>query len=190
VKGLAYGPVGTEPAWLRVWAAEGVLYAGVTDLVGLPVPGQPLRVDGKEWVTGERGRVALGPVRPGRVEVVHGQWPGLRRTSWVVAEGGPVFPLEPPLTQATAEQSVRVAPAVPVNVRLKVEGSRVTFWMEDASGRVLEGRQAHVWLSAGTHTPVETREGRGSFVVKHEGPVSVSVADVATGVTALVEVRP
>lgn len=190
VKGLVYGPVGTEPARLLVWAAEGVLYAGVTDLAGLPIPGQPLRVDGQERVTGERGVVALGPVRPGRVEVVHGQWPGLRRTSWVVAEGGPVFPLEPPLTLARAEQGVRVAPAVPVNVRLKVEGPRVTFWMEDASGKVLEGREAHVWLSAGTHTPVEMHEGRGSFVVKHEGPVSVSVADVATGVTALVEVRP
>ncbi|MGZ3460906.1 MAG: hypothetical protein ACXU86_20655, partial [Archangium sp.] len=190
VKALAYGPVGTEPARLRVWAEGGVLYAGVTDLAGLPVPGQPLRAGGEERVTGEDGTVALGPVRPGRVEVVHGQWPGLRRTVFVVAEGGPVFPLEPPLVPATAEQPVRLAPAVPVNVRLKVEGPRVTFWMEDASGRVLEGREAYVWLSAGQRSPVEVKDGRGSFIVTHEGPVSVSVADVATGVTALAEVRP
>ncbi|HEX8818280.1 MAG TPA: hypothetical protein VF794_00005 [Archangium sp.] len=190
VKALADGPAGTEPARLRVWAEGGVLYAGVTDLAGLPVPAQPLRIGAETRVTGEGGTVALGPVRPGRVEVVHGQWPGLRRTVDVVAEGGPVFPLEPPLAPAVAEQSVRLAPSAPVNVRLKVEGPRVTFWVEDASGRVLEGRPVHVWQSAGERTPVEEREGRGSFVVKHEGPVSVSVADVRTGVTALAEVRP
>ncbi len=190
VEGLAYGPTGTEPALLRVWAEGGVLYAGVADLAGLPVPGQPLRVEGRERVTGEWGTVALGPVRPGRVEVVHGQWPGLRQTSWVVAEGGLVFPLQPPLARAMARRSVRVAPPVPVNVRLEVEGRRVTFWVEDASGRVLEGRPVHVWQSAGERSPLEVREGRGSFVVSHEGPVSVSVADVATGVTALAEVRP
>jgi hypothetical protein len=190
VEVLAYGPVGTEPARLRVWAEGGVLSAGVTDLAGLPVPGQPLRVGGEERVTGEDGTVVLGPVRPGRVEVVHGLWPGLRQTVDVVAEGGPVFPLERALVPARAEQPVRLAPPVAVNVRLKVEGPRVTFWMEDASGRVLEGREAHVALSAGQRSAVEVKEGRGSFVVTHDGPVSVSVADVATGVTALTEVRP
>jgi hypothetical protein len=190
VKALAEGPPGMEPARLRVWARGGVLYAGVTDLAGLPVPAQPLRVGEAERVTGEGGTVELGPLRPGRLEVVHGQWPGLRQTVHVVAEGGPVFPLESPLVPALAEQSVRLAPSVPVNVRLKVEGPRVTFWVEDASGRVLEGRQVHVWLSAGERSPLEVREGRSSFRVKHEGPVSVSVADVATGVTALAEVRP
>ncbi|MFY0521950.1 hypothetical protein ACN28I_01630 [Archangium gephyra] len=190
VEVLAYGPVGTEPARLRVWAEGGVLSAGVTDLAGLPVPGQPLRVGGEERVTGEDGTVVLGPLRPGRVEVVHGLWPGLRQTVDVVAEGGPVFPLEPALVPARAEQPVQLAPPVAVNVRLKVEGARVTFWMEDASGRVLEGREAHVALSAGQRSAVEVKEGRGSFVVTHDGPVSVSVADVATGVTALTEVRP
>ncbi|WP_375773791.1 hypothetical protein NR798_19490 [Archangium gephyra] len=190
VEVLAYGPVGTEPARLRVWAEGGVLSAGVTDLAGLPVPGQPLRVGGEARVTGEDGTVVLGPLRPGRVEVVHGSWPGLRQTVDVVAEGGPVFPLEQALVPARAEQPVRLAPPVPVNVRLKVEGPLVTFWMEDASGRVLEGREAHVALSAGQRSAIEVKEGRGSFRVTHDGPVSVSVADVATGVTALAEVRP
>ena len=36
----------------------------------------------------------------------------------------------------------------------------------------------------------EVRDGRHSFVVRADGPVSVSVADVRTGVTALAEVRP
>ena len=190
VKARVEGPAGLEPARLRLWAEGGVLYAGVTDLAGLPVPAQPLRMGEETRVTGEGGTVALGPVRKGRVEVVHGQWPGLRRTVDVVAEGGPVFPLEPPLAPAVAEQSVRLAPSLPVNVRLEVEGPRVTYWVEDASGRVLEGRPVHVWLSAGARSDVEVKGGRGSFVVKHEGPVSVSVADVSTGVTALVEVRP
>jgi hypothetical protein len=190
VKARVAGPAGTEPARLRVWAEAGVLYAGVTDLAGLPVPAQPLRMGEESRVTDEGGTVALGPVRPGRVEVVHGLWPGLRQTVHVLAEGGPVFPLEPPLAPAVAEQSVRLEPSLPVNVRVEVEGSRVTYWVEDVSGRVLEGRPVHVWLSAGARSDVEVRGGRGSFVVKHEGPVSVSVADVRTGVTALVEVRP
>jgi hypothetical protein len=55
---------------------------------------------------------------------------------------------------------------------------------------VLEGREAHVWLSAGEKSAVVVEGGRGSFVVKNPGPLSVSVADVATGVTAMAEVRP
>jgi len=48
-----------------------------------------------------------------------------------------------------------------------------------------------VWLSAGQRSPVEVdKDGHSSFIVTHEGPVSVSVADVATGVTALAVVRP
>jgi hypothetical protein len=185
-----YGPAGTEPARLSVWVRRSELYVGVTDLVGLPVPAQPLRVGDEVWVTGADGTVSIGPMRPGRVEVVHGQWPGLRQTVYVVGAGGPVFPLGRALEPATAERSVRLAPAVPVNVRLKVEGPRVTFWVEDASGRLLEGRKVHISLSAGERSDVVEKEGRGSFVVKHEGPVSVSVADMATGVTALAEVRP
>ncbi|QRO02618.1 hypothetical protein JRI60_21455 [Archangium violaceum] len=190
VRAGAYGPAGTEPARLSIWVQRSELYVGVTDLVGLPVPAQTLRVGDEEWVTGAGGAVAIGSFRPGRVEVVHGQWPGLRQTVYVVAEGGPVFPLGRALAPATAERAVRLAPSVPVNVRLKVEGSRVTFWVEDASGRLLEGRKVHIALSAGERSEVAEKEGRGSFVVKHEGPVSVSVADVATGVTALAEVRP
>ncbi len=190
VKAEAYGPAGTEPARLSVWVRRSELYVGVTDLVGLPVPAQTLRVGDEVRVTGADGTVSIGPLRPGRVEVVHGQWPGLRQTVFVVGAGGPVFPLGRALEPALAERSVRLAPAVPVNVRLKVEGPRVTFWVEDASGRLLEGRKVHISLSAGERSDVVEKEGRGSFVVKHEGPVSVSVADVATGVTALAEVRP
>jgi hypothetical protein len=186
----AHGPAGSEPARLRVWAEEGVLSAAVTDLAGLPLPRQPLRVGSTAHVTGEDGTVVLGPVRPGRVEVVHGEWPGLRRAVDVVAEGGPVFPLDAPPARARARAQVRLGPPVPVNVRLRVDGKRVTYWMEDAQGQVVEGRRAHVALSSGTPGAMEVREGRTSFLVSAGGPVSVSVADVATGVTALAEVRP
>lgn len=186
----AFGPVGSEPARLHVWAREGVLYAGVSDLAGWPVPRQPLRVGGEERTTGEDGVVALGLLRPGVVEVAHGQWPGLRQAVHVVAEGGPVYPLGEPLVPAPAVERVRLAPPVPVNVRLQVEGARVTYWVEDERGRVLEGRPVHVALSSGQAGPVEVHGGRSSFTVQAPGPVSLSVADVATGVTALAEVRP
>lgn len=190
VEARAWGPAGTEPAHLRVWADAGTLYAAVTDLAGLPVPEQPLRVGSETRVTGAGGTVALGPVRPGRLEVVHERWPGLRRTVHVVAEGGPIFPLEPPLVPVSAREVVHVAPAVPVNVRLQAQGARVTFWLEDAAGRVLEGREVSISLSAGERGAVEMKGGRGSFTVRGSKPLSVSVGDVATGVTALVEVRP
>ncbi len=193
VMARAYGPPGTEPARLRIWrsAAEGnVLYAGVTDLAGQPVPGQPLRVGKQELVTGADGTVVVGPMRPGTVEVVHGQWPGLRQTVHLVGPQGPLFPDEPPMNPPPLRQRVKLAPAVEVLVRLVVEGRRVTYWLEDMAGRVLEERPVHVALSAGERGPVQVRQGRSSFTVEHEGPVSVSVADRATGITAVAEVRP
>ncbi len=190
LRARAWGPSGSEPARLRVWLAEGSLYAGVSDLAGLPVPAQALRVDGHEVVTGVDGTVQLGPARPGKVELAHAVWTGLTRTVHVLGAEGPVFPMERPLVPSFVAQQVRLAPAVPVNVRLEVAGSRVTYWVEDASGEVLTGRDVFVSLSSGERTDAVTQEGRTSFTVRATGPVSVSVADVATGVTALAEVRP
>lgn len=186
----AFGPTGVEPARLVVWAEDGALRAGVADLTGLPVPGQVLRVGGSEFVTGSDGTVRLGSLRPGALEVAHAVWPGLRRTVYVLGPQGPVFPMDAPLVPAEVERTVRLAPRVPVNVRLQVDGARVTYWVEDARGQVLEGRRVHVWQSAGTRTAEEVRDGRHHFVIRADGPVSVSVADVETGVTALAEVRP
>lgn len=190
VWGRVFGPTGSEPARLSVWVAQGVLSASVSDLAGLPVPGQPLRVGGSEFVTGADGTVRLGPVRPGAVEVVHAVWSGLRRTVYVLGPQGPVYPLDAPPVSASVERTVRLAPPVPVNVRLQVDGARVTYWVEDAKGQLLPERRVHVWQSAGTRGEEEVRDGRRSFVVRAAGPVSVSVADVQTGVTALAEVRP
>lgn len=191
VTARVFGPQGTEPARLSVWVEGGVVYAGVSDLAGLPVPAQPLRVGGEDFVTGADGTVRLGPARPGSVEVVHAVWTGLRRTLHVFGPYAPVYPVDEPLVPPPVTREARLAPAVPVNVRLQVEGARVTYWVEDSQGHVLKDRHVHVWQSAGTRSEEETREdGRRVFVVKAPVPVSVSVADVETGVTALAEVRP
>ncbi len=190
LRARAWGPAGSEPARISVWREGGALYAGVSDLAGLPVPLQPLRVDGQPVVTGADGTVRLGPLRPGTLEVAHGVWPGLARTVHVLGVDGPVYPLEAPLVPDTVSQTVRLAPEVPVNVRLKVEGTRVTYWVEDARGQVLQGRRVHVALSGGERVDEAVRDGRTSFTVRASGPVGVSVADVSTGVTALAEVRP
>jgi hypothetical protein len=73
-----------------------------------------------------------------------------------------------------------------------VDGAQVTYWVEDARGRVLEGRALHVVLSSGRKEGVQAREGRVRFTVVGAGPgrVSVSVADVQTGITAVAEVKP
>ncbi|WP_407667510.1 hypothetical protein [Myxococcus dinghuensis] len=186
----AWGPVGSEPARISVWSQDGGLYAGVSDLAGLPVPSQPLMVDGRPLMTGEDGTVALGVLAPGVHAVAHGVWTGLVRTLHVLGKDGPVSPLEAPLVPPAARLSVRLAPEVPVNVRLRVDGARVTYWLEDAKGQVLTGREVHVAQSSGSRDALESHDGRTSFTVRSDRPVSVSVADVATGVTALAEVRP
>ncbi len=188
----AFGPVGSEPARIAAWVWQGALYLGVSDLAGLPIPEQPLLVDGERRVTGADGTVRLGTPRPGRLEVVHGVWPGLARTVYVLDSSGRVYPQDPPLVPAPVERTMKLEAPVPVNVRIQVEGPRVTWWIEDSRGQVLEGRPAHVVLSSGRQQGVEVREGRTRFTVvgAEPGRVSVSVADVQTGVTAVAEVKP
>ncbi|HET9452590.1 MAG TPA: hypothetical protein VFO83_16990, partial [Aggregicoccus sp.] len=180
------------PSRLWVWEEEGLLRVGVSELSGLPLAAQPLLVNGQPRRTGADGTLSLGALRAGAVEVRHAQWPGLSRSVQVLGPRGPVFPEDPALLPPPAQRAVRLAPATPVNVRLEVERLRpgrhqVTYWVEDAAGRLLEGREVHVELHAGSAGPRETSAGRTRFTVDGAGPVSVSVADVATGVTALAE---
>ncbi len=192
VSARAFGPVGSEPARITAWVREGTLQVGVSDLAGLPIPAQPLKVGEQPHVTGPDGTVSLGPLRPGRIEVRHGVWPGLSKVIYVLGPSGPVYPQDPPLVPAPAEQQIRVEAFVPVNVRIQVEGARVTWWIEDPRGQVLRDRPAHVVLSSGRPEAVEVRDGRTRFTVVGAGPgrVSVSVADVQTGMTAVAEVKP
>ncbi|MCY1042175.1 hypothetical protein OV208_12695 [Corallococcus sp. bb12-1] len=187
----AFGPPGTEPARLAVWRQGQELVAGVVDLAGLPVPRQPLRVAGAEKTTGTDGTVVLGPLRTGTVRVTHGVWPGLDVTVYVLGIDGPVFPEQAPLVPGRVTLGADVGPALPVNVRVRVEGTRVTCWVEDSRGVVLVDRPVHVALSEGERGDETVRDGLTRFTVRGaKGPVSVSVADVRTGVTAIEEVRP
>ncbi len=192
MKARAFGPVGSEPARITAWVHEGELYAGVSNLAGLPIPAQPLKVGGELRQTGADGTVSLGPLRPGKLEVVHGVWPGLRKVIHVLGPSGPVYPQDPPLVAAPAEQRIRIEATVPVIVRLQVDKARVTYWVEDLRGRVLPNRPMHVVLSSGRQEALESRDGRTRFTVvgAQPGRVSVSVADVQTGMTAVAEVRP
>ncbi|MHB8877189.1 MAG: hypothetical protein ACYC8T_26120 [Myxococcaceae bacterium] len=186
----AYGPVGADPARLVVWAEGGALFAGVTDLAGLPVAGQTLKAGEAQVVTGGDGTVRLGPLADGAIEVRHGQWPGLRSTVHVFDRGAVVFPSGARPAARPARAAVELGPPVPVNVRLRVTGRTVSFWVEDAQGVVLSGRPTAVALSGGKHGPISQQAGRSSFTLSIDGPTTVSVSDVATGVTALAEVVP
>ncbi|RKH99334.1 hypothetical protein [Corallococcus sp. AB038B] len=187
----AYGPLGTEPARIAVWRQDTELVAGVVDLAGWPVPRQPLRVNGAARVTGEDGTVFVGGLVTGKVRVSHDVWPGLDVTVHVLAPQGPVFPESEPLVPAPVVRRVKLAPPLPVNVRVRVEGPRVTCWVEDTSGQVLKDRPVHVALSEGERGELSVQDGLTRFTVHGaKGPVSVSVADVRTGVTAVEEVRP
>ncbi len=188
----AFGPTGTEPARITAWQRDSQLYVGVSDLAGLPIPAQPLTINGKQEVTGADGTLRLDASNgSGRIEVVHGVWSGLRKVIHLVAPQL-IYPLDPPLVPAPVQLEVQVFPFIPVNVRLQVEGTRVTYWVEDLQGRVLPDRPVHVALSSGHQEAVETRDGRTRFTVvgAQPGRASVSVADAQTGVTAAAEVKP
>ncbi|WP_187323519.1 hypothetical protein [Stigmatella aurantiaca] len=192
VTARAVGPMGSEPARISAWVSEGALFLGVSDLAGLPIAQQPLLVGGKQWLTGDDGTVSVGAPSSGKIEVVHGVWPGLRKTLHVLAQGSLVYPQDPPLVAAPVVRKVQLQPAIPVIVQLQVEGARVTYWVEDLKGQVLMDRAVHVALSSGHPSAQEVREGRTRFTLtgSQAERVSVSVADVATGVTALAEVKP
>ncbi len=185
----AYGPPGADPARIATWIREGHLFVGVTDLAGLPLPRQPLLVGDRQLVTGDDGSADVGTPAPGRLEISHKQWPGLRLTAYVLDDARTVYPASAPVGEAEARASMELYPAVPVNVRLKVDGRSVTYWVEDPEGAVLPGRDVRVSLSSGTRSQGTTSEGRTTFKVEGSGPVTVSVADAATWVTAVAEVR-
>ncbi len=94
------------------------------------------------------------------------------------------------MVPAPVRQVVRLEPPVPVNVRLEVDGRRVTYWVEDAQQRVLKDRSVSVELTSGRKEAVEVRDGRTSFTVSGAARVSVSVTDVKTRVVAVTEVKP
>lgn len=187
----AWGPVGSEPGRIACWAEGGRLLAAVTDLAGLPVPSQPLRVGAREVTTDPEGVVDLGPVADTDLSLRHGAWPGLTANLHVREGGKLIFPRASRPGSAPAELPITLAPQVPVVVRVEVKGRAVTWWIESSDGTVLRDRSVHVELSGGRQGPSTVADGRTRFEVQGlAGPASVSVVDVETQVLALAEVRP
>jgi hypothetical protein len=187
----AWGPVGSEPARLVTWGETGSLYVAVTDLAGLPVPGQPLKVGSTSLTTDAEGVGILGPLADSDLEVRHAEWPGLSTTVHVRDAGHWIFPSGARPGSAPKVFEVQTAPAVPVNVRVEAHGSEVTYWVESPRGELLPGRKVAVTLSSGVAGPGETKAGHTRLRVRElKGPATISVVDVETQVIGLAEVSP
>lgn len=187
----ALGPHGAEPAVLRTWAEGGALWAAVTDLAGLPVPDQELRVQGRSVRTGADGAAAVAPLAEGAVELRHALWPSLAETVHVRDAGRWLLPPpeKPPAGEATV--ALELGPPVPVNVRLRQAGRRVTWWVEAPSGEALRGRRVQVTLSGARAGPSQEDDGRATFELQEvRAGASVTVVDVETGVAGLLELSP
>lgn len=183
----ALGPTGTDPAALRTWLEGGQVQVAVVDLAGLPVPNQPLVIDGRETRTDGRGLAAFAAAE-GVHRVAHGQWPALRGKLWVLDQGRKLFPSSAPVRAVEASAEVPIAPAVPVNVRIAVQGREVRYWAEDSNGKRLPGRAFDVSLSRGEPANASEENGTHRFEAPGSEPVTVSVADRETGVAAIAQV--
>ncbi len=187
----AWGPAGTEPARLVVWAESGSLHAAVTDLAGLPVPAQALKVGTQTIMTEADGVARLGPLVDGEVEVGHSEWPGLSITVHVRDGGRWVFPEGSRPGSAPQNLELTVAPAVPVNVRVEASGSEAQYWVESAQGELLPERKVAVSVSSGVVSSPEMKNGRAWVRVSElKGPATISVVDLETQVIGLAKVKP
>jgi hypothetical protein len=166
----AWGPMGKEPANLLAWRSEGGVRAAVTDLAGLPVPGQRLLVGTSELVTGPDGAVSA----PERGELVHAEWPGLRTK---LEDAGQVR------ARISSALTVRIAPPLPVNVRTSVDGDGLEWWVENPLGEVLDGRSIDVRTGEGVRRA--TSQGKTRERVTRG---VVTITDVTSRVSAVVEV--
>ena len=184
----ALGPPGTEPHRFIAYAEDGALYAGVVDLANKLVPNQPIAIDGTSADTGPKGIVRIGPLEDGSHVLQHRQWRGLKERLYSIK--GVLVPRAERPAHAEASAKLKLGPPVPVDVRLSIEGGRVTYWAEDPSGRVLEGRALELAVSGGTADELGSEAGKRTAQVRANGAATVSVRDQATGVTAVAEVRP
>ncbi len=187
----AWGPAGTEPARLVAWAENGSLHVAVTDLAGLPVPAQGLKVGATSLRTDAEGVATLGLLADGEIEIGHVDWPGLSSTIHVRDGGRWVFPQGARPASSPQKIEVVVASAIPVNVRVEARGSEVTYWVESPEGQLLPGRNVVVKVSSGVLDRPQQKEGRTRVVVRDlKGPATLCVVDVDTQVIGLAEVKP
>jgi len=188
----AWGPKGLEPGRIACWAEGGRLFAAVTDLAGLPVPSQPLKVGARDVMTDDEGVVDLGPIGADvDLSVRHRDWPGLSAGLHVREGGKVVFPRATRPGSAPASLEVTLAPKVEVVVRVAVQGHKVSYWAETVDGQLLEDRPLQVELSQGRAGPTTKAAGRQRFEVTGlKGPATVSVVDPETQMFVMAEVRP
>lgn len=184
----AFGPRSDEPAQLLAWSeGEGPAartWAAVTDLAGLPVAGQGLLVDARRLQTGGDGTVELGRLTDGEHVLRHAEWPGLK-SRLVVRDGRLVFPVDERPPRVALRLPVTVGPPVPINVRLEREAGGVRWWLETDQGVPVAGRAVQLVVNG---QPQRTTSGGPAHVDVATG--SVSVQDLATRVTAAIEVAP
>ncbi|MBK7858699.1 MAG: hypothetical protein IPJ65_08770 [Archangiaceae bacterium] len=187
----AWGPVGFEPARIACWVEGTRLLAAVTDLAGLPVPAQPLKVGPRDVTTDAEGVVELGPVSDTDLSLRHRAWPGLTADLHIRDGAKLVFPRSSRPGSAPASLKVTLAPKVPVVVRVEVKGRAVTWWVESSDGALLEGRPVDIEVTGGRAGPTSVASGRHHFEVQGlTAPGSVAVVDTQSQVFAVAEVRP
>ena len=165
----ATGPLGKEPARLQAWPSDGGVTVTVTDLAGLPVPSQRLRVGQLELITSAEGIAELASTG----ELVHAEWPGLRLQ--LGAEGG-VRP------GVIAEVPVAVGPPLPMNVKVQQHRGGVEWWVETPQGEILDGRPVDIIDPRGARRVVSHGKTREEFSAG-----LMSITDVQSRVCAVVE---
>lgn len=171
----ATGPMGKEPAKLLAWRSDGGVTVTVTDLAGLPVPGQKLEVGSVDFITTEDGTAEL----PAQGEVVHSEWPGLRLP--LGADGG--VSSQPP--GVVAQVPVAIGPPLPMNVRVARKGSELEWWVETPMGEIVDGRKVDLRGPGGVRRVLS--RGKTREVI----PAGLlSITDVESRVSAVVEASP
>ncbi len=170
----ATGPTGKEPAKLQAWRSDGGVTVGVTDLAGLPVPGQKLRAGPLELLTSAEGTVDF----PAEGEAVHSEWPGLKLS--LGADGG--VSAQPP--GVVAQVPVKIGPQLPMNVKVDRRGDELEWWVETPQGELVDGRKVDIRGPAGVRRVVSRGKSREAFTGL------MSITDVESRVSAVVEAAP
>jgi hypothetical protein len=168
----ATGPLGREPARLLAWRTDGGVMVTVTDLAGLPVPAQRLRVGATEFTTSSEGLAEV----PAVGELVHAEWPGLKLQ--LGADGG----VSNERPGVLAQVPVEIGPALPMNVKVAPSGGGVEWWVESPLGEIVDGRAVEISDQRGVRRVVSRGKSQETF---HAGLMSIT--DIESRVCAVVE---
>lgn len=168
----ATGPLGKEPARLQAWPTDGGVTVTVTDLAGLPVPAQRLRVGMLELTTSADGTAELAATG----ELVHAEWPGLKLS--LGADGGVTQQRPGVVTRVP----VAIGPALPMNVKVTLSPGALEWWVESPQGEVVDGREVDLSGPGGVRRVKSQGKTREAFTAG-----LMSITDVESRVCAVVE---